>query len=82
MLYLAKMRQEGEDKLWRIPSKKGLYGDKSFYSVMGCHDGFRFSWKSVWLTKFLLRMTYFVWSAALEKILIMNNFSEATRHCG
>jgi hypothetical protein len=47
VLYLARMRWEGEDKLWWVPSKRGLFGVKSFYSVMGCHVGFQFSLESV-----------------------------------
>jgi hypothetical protein len=42
VLNLARIRREGEDKLWWVPSKRGLFGIKSFYSVMGCHDNFRF----------------------------------------
>jgi hypothetical protein len=53
--------------------KKGLFGVKSFYSIMGCHDGFRFPWKSVWRTKVPLRVAFFVWLAALGNILTMDN---------
>ena len=35
MLYLATMRWEGEDKLWWVPFKRGLFGVKFFYSEMG-----------------------------------------------
>jgi hypothetical protein len=48
MLDLVGMRREGEDKSWWVPSKRWLYGVKSFYNVMDCYDGFRFPWKSVW----------------------------------
>jgi hypothetical protein len=34
VLHLARVRLEGEDKLWWFPSKKGLFGVKSFCSVM------------------------------------------------
>jgi hypothetical protein len=47
MLYLVRMRQEGEDRSWWVPSKIGLFGVKSFYSVMSCHHVFHFPWKSV-----------------------------------
>jgi hypothetical protein len=59
MLYLARMRCEGEDKLWWVSSKRGLFGVKSFYMVMGCHDDFCFPWRSVWQTKVSLRVTFF-----------------------
>jgi hypothetical protein len=32
------VRQEGKDKLWWVPSKRGLFGVKSFYKVKSCHD--------------------------------------------
>jgi hypothetical protein len=51
VLYLVKMRKEEEDKLLWTPSKTGLFGINSFYSVMGYNDGFCFPWKSVWQTK-------------------------------
>jgi hypothetical protein len=41
VLYLAGMRWEGEDKLWWVFSKRGLFVVKSFYSVMGYYDSFR-----------------------------------------
>jgi hypothetical protein len=70
------MRWKGENKLWWVPSKKGLFDVKSFYCVMGCHDGFRFPWKSVWRTKVPLMVAFFVWSAALGKILTMENLGK------
>jgi len=73
VLYLARLTREGEYKLWWVPSKKRLFAVKFFYSVMGCHDGVCLSWKSVWRTKVPLRVTFFGWSAALGKILIVDN---------
>jgi hypothetical protein len=70
---LARVRWVGEDKLWWDPSKKGLFGVKSFYSVMGCHDCVCFPRKSVWRTKVPLRVAFLVWSVALGKILTMDN---------
>jgi hypothetical protein len=67
VLYLVRVRREMEDKLWWIPSKKGLFGVKSFYNIMGYHDGVLFLWKSFWRTKVSLRV-------ASEKILTMDNF--------
>jgi hypothetical protein len=62
-----RVRLEGEGKLWWVPSKRGLFGVNSFYSVMGCNDGFRFPLKNVWQTKVPLRLAFFVWSAVLRK---------------
>jgi hypothetical protein len=73
VLYLARVRREGNEKLWWAPSKKELFGVKSFYSAMGCHDGVRFLWKSVWRTKVLLGVAFFDWLVVLGKILTMDN---------
>jgi hypothetical protein len=39
--------REGEDKLWWVPSKRGLFAVRSFYNVLDHHDGSQFPWKSV-----------------------------------
>jgi hypothetical protein len=52
----------------------------SFYSVLACNDDTHFPWKSIWWTKVPLRELFFVWSAALEKILTVDN--EVAYHCG
>jgi hypothetical protein len=67
------MRREGGDKLWWVPSKRGLFGVKFFYRVMSCHDGFYYPWKSVWRTKVSLRVAFFVWLVALGKIFTIDN---------
>jgi hypothetical protein len=40
---------------------------------MGCHDGFGFPWKNVWMTKVPLRVAFFVWLTGLGKIFTMDN---------
>jgi hypothetical protein len=67
------MRPEGNDKLWWVPSKRGLFGVKSFYNVMSCKNGLRFPWNSVWRTKAPLMVAFFAWSTALGKLLTMDN---------
>jgi hypothetical protein len=58
VLYLIKVRREGEDKLWWVVPKRGLFDIKSFSSVMSCNHGFCFHWKSVWRTKVPLRVVF------------------------
>jgi hypothetical protein len=74
VLYLARMRREGKNKLWWVSSKRGLFRVKSFkknfYSVISCHDGFCFPCKSFWRTKVPLRVAFFGWSVAIEKIFV------------
>jgi hypothetical protein len=77
------MRQEGEDRLWWIPSKRGLFGVKSFYNVMGCHDGFCFPWKSVWRTEVIrIFLFFFGGVGGSRKDAYHRQSPEATCHCG
>jgi hypothetical protein len=73
VLYSVRVKQEGKDKLWLAPSKRGLCDVKSFDSVLVCNDGFLSPLNSVWWTKIPLKATFFVWSAALGNIITMNN---------
>jgi hypothetical protein len=73
LMYSVRLRCEGFDRLGWIPSKRALFGVKSFYNVLGWFDGIRFPWKSVWRTKIPLRVAFFVWSTTLGKILTLDN---------
>lgn len=73
LLYSYRVRREGEGKIWWAPSKKCLFVVSSFYSVLICNDYIHFPWKSIWKTIAPLRATFFAWSAALKKILTMDN---------
>jgi hypothetical protein len=46
---------------------------KSFYNILISKDCSLFPWKSIWRTKALSRVAFFVWSTALGKILTLNN---------
>jgi hypothetical protein len=48
VLYSARVRWVGEDKLWHVLSKRGLFVVRSFYSVLVHNDGSHFLWKSIW----------------------------------
>jgi hypothetical protein len=75
-LYLASGRRVGEDKLWWTPSKKGLFNVRSFYIVLVRIDNSPFPWKSIWRTKAHLSVVFFAWSAAVGKILTMDNLKK------
>jgi hypothetical protein len=38
-----------------------------------CNDAHPFPWKSIWKTKAPLKVAFFAWSVALEKILTLDN---------
>jgi len=56
VLYLVRVGQEGEDKNWRVPSKRWLFAVRSFCSVLVWNEGSQFHWKNVWRIKFLFRL--------------------------
>lgn len=46
---------------------------KSFYRSLACQEAVSFPWKGIWCVKALKRVVYFVWTAALGKILTHDN---------
>ena len=72
-LYDCKLRGEGKDKLWWLPSRKGLFEVKSFYRVLSPRGPGSFPWKSVWKSKAPPRVAFFVWTAVHSKILTLDN---------
>jgi hypothetical protein len=47
VLHSVKVRRGIVDKLWWVPSKKGLFKVKSFFYSLACYEGTCFPWKSV-----------------------------------
>jgi hypothetical protein len=72
-LYAFKLRGEGIDKLWWVPSRKGLFEVKSYYRVLLPRESLSFPWKSVWRSKAPPRVAFFVWATVRSKILSLNN---------
>jgi hypothetical protein len=55
------------------PSKRGLFDVKCFYMMLTRQDCLPFPWKSIWRVKAPARVTFFVWTTMLGKILTMGN---------
>jgi hypothetical protein len=72
-LQSVSIHRGSRDKLWWIPSKKGTFTVKDFFRALSRAEGRGFPWKSVWRTKSPPRAAFFVWSAALGKILTLDN---------
>jgi hypothetical protein len=70
----ARERRGGEDNLWWIPSKRGLFKVKVLYHSLCCNVARSFPSKSVWRTQAPLRAGFPVWSAGLGKILTFDSF--------
>lgn len=73
---LYSMSRGSEDELWWVPSKTRFFNVKSFYCSLGCREGNRFPWKSVWRSKAPLRMTFFACSVSLGKVLTTDNIKK------
>ena len=50
-LYSHKFSGVGEDKLWWLPSNKGVFEVRTFYRVLSSHGCLTFPWKGIWRTK-------------------------------
>jgi hypothetical protein len=65
--------QGGEDKLCWPLSKGGVFDVRLLYNVLVPHDGSPFPWKCIWRSKVSLKAAFFAWSAALGKIITLDN---------
>jgi hypothetical protein len=72
-LYDCKLRGIGADKLWWLPSRKGVFEVKSFYRALLPTRTSSFPWKSIWRSKAPPRVAFFAWTAAHGKILTVDN---------
>jgi hypothetical protein len=73
MLYSLKWRQGGEDCIWWIPSKRKKFEVQLFFHELSILGVSSLTWSSIWKVKVPLRVSFFVWTAALGKILTLDN---------
>jgi hypothetical protein len=74
ILYSHSIRPGVVDSLWWIPSHKGNFEVRSFYyTLVHPHPQVNFPWQRVWKAKAPSRVAFFVWTAALGKILTIDN---------
>jgi hypothetical protein len=73
LLYTNKVRINGDDTMcWKPAPQKG-FKVNSYYRVLFSRDNISFPWKSIWKPKVPSRVAFFVWVAALGKILTSDN---------
>jgi hypothetical protein len=76
LLYSTTIKTNEEDKMcWRPSLTKGFHV-KSYYKVLSSHGGDLFPWKSIWKVKAPPRVAFFSWTAALGKILTVDNLRQ------
>jgi hypothetical protein len=58
---------------WCHLSKRRNFEVKTFYKALVCHKATSFPWKDIWRVKAPKQVTFFVWTAALGRILTYDN---------
>jgi len=72
-LYSTRIRHGEVNRLvWNL-SKRMSFEVKTFYRALACQEVVSFPWKGIWRVKAPKRVAFFVWTAALGKILIHDN---------
>ena len=69
-IYGSPIRGLGEDKMCWIPSKEKGFMVSDYYRILVGNTFYGFPWKSIWKQKIPSRVTFFVWTAALGKLII------------
>jgi hypothetical protein len=75
-LYSQKTRYGGEDKICWDPSKRKIFEVKSYYQILFTLAQAFGPWKSISKVKAPPRVAFFVWTAALGKILTLDNLQK------
>ena len=60
--------EQGDRMIWKL-SKEGDFNIRSFYDKLRSPPPFTFPWKGIWKVKAPTHVSFFVWTAAWEKIL-------------
>lgn len=73
MIYSREVRDNGSDKICWKPAKFRGFEVRGYYHSLSTSSVKSFSRKMVWQAKVPLRLAFFSWSAALGKILSIDN---------
>jgi hypothetical protein len=73
VLQSATVSRDRAYRLCCVPSKKGVFKVKSYFSSLVGSEGRCFPWKSVWRTQAPPMADFFAWTGALGKILTVDN---------
>ena len=75
LLYKSGVKGSGLDKVcWKGSLEKG-FQVKLFYKALLPHIGLSIPWKSIWKPKVPHQVSFFVWTAAMDRILTTDNLS-------
>ena len=73
-LYSQKVRYGGDDTICWVPSKRKTFAVRSNYWVLSTLVRSTCPWKSILKVRAPPKVAFFVWMAALGKILTLDNF--------
>uniref|UniRef100_A0A2N9J6S4 Reverse transcriptase domain-containing protein n=1 Tax=Fagus sylvatica TaxID=28930 RepID=A0A2N9J6S4_FAGSY len=73
VLYQSGVKGYGSDKVWWQRAKGKGFQVKIFYKALLPSIGFLIPWRSIWKTKVPPRVSFFVWTAAMDRILTVQN---------
>ena len=76
VIYGVSLRGIGEDKMCWTPAKSKGFEVSSYYQALLGVCTQSFPWRSIWKQKVPSRVAFFVWTAALGTILIIDNLRE------
>ena len=68
-----RMRRDGEDKIWWVPSSEGKFDVRSFYNILAIKEASSFPWKIIWHAKSPSRVNFFIWRTVFGKIITIDN---------
>ena len=66
-------RGEGTDSLFWKLTPNGVFDVRSFYNSLSAPPTFPFPWKCIWRSKVPKRVSFFLWTAARDSILTIDN---------
>jgi hypothetical protein len=72
-LYAFRNHMGVSDCMRWTPSKRHIFEVRSFFRKLSSSGTTSFPWRSIWKVKVPLRVSFFVWTAILRKILTMDN---------
>ena len=75
-IYGASVKGIGEDKMCWKPDREKGFMVKDYYSLFVGSNDYCFPWKSIWKQKIPSRVAFFVWIAALDKCLMIDNLQK------
>lgn len=75
LLYSNTVRGSGDDNICRIPAKVQRFAVHSYRTLFAAND-VTFPWKSIWRSRVPPRIAFFLWTAALGKILTIDNLQK------